>query len=282
MYPVMMEDSLGNGSIGESPQSAVSRLASTVIGSPLSWWLFIILSLCVMERFELGVHSLPWNYWKRKDTAKNEYSRYNRDTDGTGSIYNHFQANGNCVRHVNGLSRPLVPLQFKQFIRLQLVPRFRNQCRNRDGRFAVLILSHMNSLRQTQGMEFRQITFDEKPLVDSSLTSYPEAYRLENYIAAQSTATEHPEVSIAQQIPALLAGFGRAERNYLRDPTPNTGILYCSEMPCTACTELLIDSLSGVCRRKTILAYSQDGPNNRKDNFQRLVNAGISVIKIRS
>ena len=281
-------DTIGNESTaGDSTQSVVAKLACSMVGSPLSWWIVIILSLCVMEKFELGVHSLPWNYyWRRKKrdlspihTTADWFSRHGEfeDTDGS-SDNSHPSSNG--VGHLNGLGRPLVPLQFKKFIRLQVVPRFRMQCKNNDGRFAMLVLTHMRSLREIQSLEFRQITFNGKPLVDPSVTTYPESYRLENYVVAQGTSTEHPEVSIAKQIPVLLAGFGKAERCFLRDPVPRTGILYCWEMPCSDCTGLLIDSLSGVCRKKTILAYSQDDPKDGKKNFQRLVDAGISVIKI--
>lgn len=286
MQPVM--DTIGNESAGDSPQSVVTRLACSVMGSPLSWWTVIILSLWVMEKFELGVHSLPWNYYwrtKKRDLSpvhtngdwRNGFSGHGEDTDGSSD---NLHAYSNGVAHLNGFSRPLVPLQFKKFIRSQVVPKFRMQCKNSDGRFAMLVFTHLRSLREIQGLEFRQITFNEKPLIDPSVATYPEPYRLENYVVAQATSTEHPEGLIARQIPALLAGFGRAERCFLRDPVPRTGIMYCWEMPCSVCTGLLIDSLSGVCRKRTILAYSQDDTKDGKKNFQRLVDAGISVIKI--
>lgn len=284
MYPVM--DNLGNG---ESPQFVVTRLACYVVGSPISWWIFIILSLYVMEKFELGIHSLPWNYWRRRRRKgnvshtkdwRNWFSKDGESVDGS-ALTDHLYADSNGVGHVNGLSsRPLIPLQFKKFIRSQVVPRFRMQCKNSDGRFAMLVFSHISSLHEIQDVAFRQITFNGKPLVDPALTTYPESYRLENYIVAQGTASEHPEVLIARQIPNLLAGFGKAERCYLRDPVPTTGIVYCWEMPCSTCTGLLIESLSGVCRKITVLAYNQDGVEDGKKNIKRLVDAGISVIKL--
>lgn len=281
-----MENLENESSLGDS---MFVRLVCSAIGSPISWWVFIIFSLYLMERFQLGTHSLPWNYWRRKSKVSPQYVKEWRngfkhddeaeDVDGC-MMTEHLHAYKNGVRHVNGLSNRPFPQQFKEFIRSQVVPKFRMQCKNNEGRFAVLILSHISSLRNTQDLVFRQITFNGKPLVDSTLTTYPEPYRFENYVVAQSTESVHPEVSLVRQIPALLAGFGRTERCYLRDPVPRTGILYCSEMPCSACTELLVESLAGVCKKRTVLAYSQDETKDGKKNFQRLVDAGISVIKI--
>lgn len=285
---VLVMDNTEKESSGDS-SSVMASLASGVISSPLSWWIFIILSLYLMEKFELGTHSLPWNFYRRSKSKveapnhvrerpwwrNNGFSKHDVDEDCSA-----MSRHSNGVKCVHGLSRRISLQQFQEFAHSQLVPKFRMQCKNDNGKFAVLVFSHITSLQDAKDLVFRQITFNGKPLVDAAQTTYPEAYRLENYIAAQGTELEHPEVAIARQVPALLAGFGRAERCYLRNPVPAIGILYCWEMPCSKCTGLLIECLSGICRKRTILAYSKEGTKEGKINFQRLVDAEISVIKI--
>ena len=209
---------------------------------------------------------------------------------------------GVCASDCNGMvnAAPVVPPKFQWFVRSKVIPTFRGQCGESSrsdsnctttttatagGNFAVLAFSHADSLQDLhQHLVFKQITFsNRKVLVDPSRTSYPESYRLENYVVAQATNDCHPEVSIARKIPALLAAFRKAERSHLRPPTPNTGVLYCREMPCLECSRILAQALSGVCRNNTVLVNSQEGVESqggRKKSFQCLADAGISVVKI--
>ena len=173
---------------------------------------------------------------------------------------------------------------FHDFVQMKIIPTFQMQRRDDNDRFAVLAFTHLKSQHDIQDLVFKQITFNRKPLIDSKLPTYPEAYRLENYIVARETESRHPEVLIARKIPALLSAFGKAERCHMRSPTPRMCVLYCSSMPCAECTRELISSLSGVCRDRTVLAYSQENTNTKESiaSQKHLTSAGISVIKINS
>ena len=182
----------------------------------------------------------------------------------------------------DGDAQAAIPDSFRKFVRSQVIPTFRMHCRNSDGRFSVLVFSHVSSLRDVGRTSFRQITFNGKPLVDSSQATYPEAYRYENYVVARSNGNEHPEGLIAKEVTALLAGFGRAERCYIRNPVPTFGLLYCSSLPCHACSKKIAESLSRVCRKRMVVAYShEEGTKEQiRASIRCMVDAGISVTKI--
>ncbi len=246
---------------------------SLVFNNPLTWWILILLGLYLMEVFQLGPHSLPWN-WRREKNSKNTKECKN------GSLKASYS---NGIGPYDECDGSTVPDTFHRFVRTKIIPTFRMQCKDSDERFAVLVFSHVTSLRDVRHTRFRQITFNGQPLVNPSLVTYPEAYRYENYVVARPDGNNHPEVLITKQVPNLLAGFGKAERCYIRNPIPTFGILYCSSLPCSQCTGKIIDSLSTVCRKRMVVAYGQqedDDTKEAKANFQRMVDAGISVVKI--
>lgn len=287
MHPVM------EPAVSSSAESVLARFACHFVGSPFFWWAFVVLSFYLMERFEVGTHLLSWSYWRKRKINNHDVHLCEDSIDGP-MMKNHSEqitaphshsngVAGNGVAGANGFNRTLPP-NLQEFLHSYLMPTFRMQrsARNTHGKFAVLVFSHINSTHDLQELEFRQVTFKTKPLIDSARSTYPEAYRFDNYVVAQSTESEHPEALIASKVPLLLAAFAKAERCYVRHPVPRTAILYCQEMPCSVCTGLLVESLSGVCRNKTILAYSE-GDTEVKDgkkSVQRLVEAGISVFKI--
>lgn len=200
-------------------------------------------------------------------------------TDGPSTCNGHV-SNGHA-HGMNGVNRRTVPKVFHEFMQSQVIPRFRKQCTRKDsGDFAMLVFTHIDSLWDIESVQFRQITFNGKPLVDSKLTTYPEQYRYDNYIVARTSETEHPEALIANKVPALLAAFGKAERCYIRNPVPKFGILYTRSVPCGQCTEKIIKSLAGVCRKQTVMAYSEENTLDGKESIQRLTAAGFIVVKI--
>lgn len=260
---------------------SVWRLMWTLTTNPLSWWIFTILALYLMERFELGPHSFPWN-WRKKQThldtnsCSNGSSKHHESTDGPTVAMTSVGKHIKCVRKDNGV----VPQIFHRFIQTHLIPTFRMQCKDKDDQFAVLILSQIDTLHDVGTVVFRQVTFNGTPLVDSRLTTYPEKYRYDNYIVARSAKTEHPEALIAREVPTLLAAFRKVERCYIRNPVPRTGIFYSWNMPCSQCTELIVKSLSGACRKKVVIAYTQENAKEGKKNLQCLVEAGFTVVRI--
>lgn len=262
-----------------SGDSVVMRVLSKIVTSSLTWWSLVILALYLLERFDLGVHSLPWNWKKRRSSLKgwmNGSLNHKDSIDGPSTC-----SNGH-IHRPNGISRRTVPIIFHEFIQSQVIPAFRMQCTRKDngGDFAVLVFTHIDSLQDVTSILFRQITFNGKPLVDSRLTTYPEHYRYDNYIVARSSQTEHPEALIASEVPALLAAYRKAERCYIRNPVPKFGVLYARSMPCSVCTEKIIKSLAGVCRKRTVVAYSDEDTRDGIKNAQRLTNAGFIVVKI--
>lgn len=263
-----------------SSGDSVLRLAYYLATSSISWWaLLLLLSLFLMERFDLGTHSLPWKLWRKDTKMWCSYDSVDGGYRSGGMRNGNTQHNGGCV---NGIER--TPSIFHDFILSKVIPTFQMQRRDDNNRFAVLAFTHLKSLHDIRDLAFKQITFNGKPLVDPRLPTYPETYRLENYIVTRETQSKHPEVLIAKQIPALLSAFGKAERCHMRSPAPKMCVLYCSAMPCAECTRELISSLTGVCRNRTVLAYSQEDTDSKEGivNRQHLTNAGISVIKINS
>lgn len=244
-----------------------------LLSSPVTFWILIILTLQLIERFHLGPHIFTWR--RRRSLSTEPWTNVTCDfIDGQG-----LQSNG--VGHAQySANEKTAPSVFQKFIQTKLIPTFCKQCKNKDDKFAVLVFSQINSLHEIKKLIFKQITFNGKPLVDSRQTTYPEKYRLENYIVAQSSQTEHPEALIAKQVPALLAAFRKSERCHIHNPTPKFGILYSWEMPCPECSKSIIKSLAGVCRRKVVLAYSQESTGEGKENVKRLTDAGITVVKI--
>lgn len=286
----------------------VRFLCGILYSSPLCWCALLLLCLYLVERFDLGPHSFPWSgkdktkwWWWLKGKSWSRLTAFfsSREYEqGQQVKQNSKDCVNGCLELANGASlchqgdvldddAPIVPPKFRWFIRSKVIPTFRGQCMGADsssncGNFAMLAFSYADSLQDVhQHLVFKQITFsNRKSLVDPSRTSYPESYRLENYVVARATRDCHPAVSIARKIPALLAAFRKAERSHLRPPTPKTGILYCREMPCLECSRMLAQALSGVCKNETVLVYSQEGVESGKKNFQCLADAGISVVKI--
>lgn len=263
------------GMMGAASSSGLTRLICRILSSPVTWWSLLILALYLMERFDLGVHSLAWRR-KRKLSSTLQYMN--------GSC-NHHSADGGPTSE-NGIHRTGVPTVFHKYIESQVMPTFRGQCPvGGGGDFAVLVLTQLESLFwDITSLGFRQITFNcKKPLVDSNLITYPERYRYENYVVARSSETEHPEALIARQVPALLEAFRRAERCYIRNPIPKHALVYSSSLPCRQCSEELVKCLSGVCRERTVLAYSRRGTSDSRaaeESLQCLTNAGFTVVKI--
>ena len=253
---------------------SLRSFCSLVFNNPLSWWILILLVLYLMEVLQIGPHSFPWN-WKKEKAGKGSSKVCMNGVKGP--LYERDECDGD--------QQGEAPEAFHRFIRTRVVPTFRKQCVNGNNRFAVLLFSHVNNLRHVKNTRFRQITFNGKPLVDASLATYPEAYRYENYGVARSNDSEHPEALIAKQVPALLAGFGKAERCYLRNPIPTFGILYTSAAPCSQCTADIIRSLATVCRKRMVVVYDSHNDDSKESetekNFQRMMEAGISVIRIR-
>ena len=263
----------------ESPSegdSVLVRMLSRMLHSSITWWSLVVLSLYLLERFDLGMHSFPWNWRKRKEYENGWLNGW----IGKGSI------DGPCNGHIHahrrsGLNRS-VPLIFHRYIRSQVIPTFRKQCVRRgiDKNFAMLVFTHIDSLLDIEQLVFRQITFNGKPLVDSKLTTYPERYRYDNYLVARASESDHAEALIADRVPALLAAYGQAERSHIRNPVPWFGILYSRTMPCGQCTEKIIQSLAGVCRKRTVIVYSEDDDLDGKVNAKRLTKAGFVVVRI--
>lgn len=254
------------------------RVLHRVATSSLTWWSLLVLALYLLEKFDVGVHSLPWHWRRRRKISLVLKGGW---TNGSTETTDGYMVQTCCSRHA---SNGTVPSTFHDFIRSQVIPSFRMQCSGHgtdSEDFAVLVLTHISSLEDVGKVPFRQITFNGKPIVDSRLTTYPEKYRYDNYVAARSSETKHPEALIAGQVPSLLSAYGRAERSYLRNPTPKLGILYTRTMPCDQCTEEIIKSLGGVCRERTVLAYSEEDMRiGSAENRQRLRAAGFTVVRI--
>lgn len=262
--------------------------------SPLSWWLCVLLSLFLINTFQLGPHCFSWSYIRRKVMSlRNGTKGCSYDSTDHGDMNGTSPNHSTALKQGRGINKEDDDsdnhMVLCKFIQTKLIPKFVLQCRDKDDNFAVLVFSRISSLRDIKRVKFNQITFNGKAQVDCRLTTYPEDYRYENYVVARSDSVEHPESSIMKQIPTLLAAYGKRERCYMEDPKPKLVLLYSLEMPCANCTHQILKSLYKMCssnggRSRVVLAYSQlcDGEEEEgKRNHKRLVDAGFIVVKVR-
>lgn len=264
----------------------VEVIITSFFTSPLSWWILIIFSLFLIEKFELGPHSFSVCWWTSSKRSKvkqvmmnGAFPQHYDSIDGTsinGHDILHAKSNG-VMQTKNG-----VPLVFHNFIRRQIIPKFSSQRQENNEMFAVLVLSRISSLEEIREVKFKLITFNGQPLVNSRLITYPQEYRYENYVVARSGKTRHPEALITKQVPKLVQAYGKSERCYLRNPAPKFGLLYSWFLPCSHCTDLIIERLSGVCKKEMVLAYSHLGGEGDEMNSKRLTDAGFTVVRVES
>ena len=255
----------------------------SVFMNPICWWAAIFLALFLIERYQLGTHCFSWP----NGAAKNKIER---KTFMNGTIRGLDTTDGKCVNGMHHSKDIQIPYVFHKFVRTKVMSQFQLQCQSSDNRFAVLVFSRIKNLMDIEKVDFKQITFNGRSLVDSRLSMYPQDYRFENYVVARlgSRDTEHPESLITEKVPLLLSAYGRSERCYLRETTPKFAILYCWAMPCIHCTQLIIKSLSGVCSKGVVVAYSNltvpggGGKKEGEKSHQLLTDAGFIVVNIRS
>lgn len=261
-----------------------------VLQTPLFWWAFIIISFCLIEILDLGTHSLRWTTRVSRDKAycNGSVHRYEEETGGPcGELHQTPDPAGRdrMVKKINGhVNQNGVPMVFHNFIQRRLIPTFRSQCQDRDYRFSVLVLSDITSVQDIEKVKFKQITFNGMPLVDPRKIMYPPSYRYENFIVARPSESEHPEAMIMKEIPALVKAYGLNERCHIRSPTPKFVLLYSWTMPCSACSKLIVKSLSRVCIKRVMLAYSQKNEAEKdsvvRESHQILTSAGFVVVKV--
>lgn len=263
----------------------VLEFFSTVISSSITWWVISLLALLLIERYDLGLHSLPWHHHYHYSNRKLIWNRAvgsssldtidgDVETDGYGK-------SSNC----------LVPMEFYSFISNFVIPNFSLQCQSKGQNYAVLSLTRIDSLHKISALSFEHITFNGKPLVDPKKCVYPEAYRYVNYVVARTTTTtsssnskddQHPLALIAKQVPSLLRAYRASERSYMRDPVPRFGVLYCHTVPCcSVCTHLITKALAGMCSRKIVLAYSElKGSGGVEESINCFLKAGFLLAEV--
>lgn len=265
-----------------------------VTHAPLFWVALVFASFYLIERLDLGIHCFRWTSTSGRDRSTSGRDRgfcngsvYCRESklDGICALQQTADSENqdrNGKLHSNGhVCR--VPPVFHNFIQKRLIPSFHSQCQDGEHNFAVLVLSTITSVHDIESVKFRQVTFNGMPLVDPRRITYPQSYRYENYVVSRPDGSDHPEAMIMRQVPALIKAYKMKERCYIRNPTPKFGVLYSSTMPCSACTKLIIKSLSGVCAVGVILAYThrneEKGSLIRKSH-QMLTSAGFVVVKV--
>ena len=261
-----------------------------LLQSPLFWLALIIISFYLIERLYFGIHCLEWTSRRTRHLSycNGIAGFYKSEIDGTSELQQTADSvsHGRNVEHCNGhvLQNDDMPTVFHNFIQKRLIPAFHSQCQQGDHKFAVLALSNISRVDDIENVKFRQITFNGVPLVDSSRAMYPQPYRYENYIVARPDGSVHPEAMIMAQVPALVKAYKLKERCYIRCRKPKFGILYCWTMPCSTCTKLIIQSLSGVCSVRVVVAYTQRNETEKDHvihkNRQMLTSAGFAVVKV--
>lgn len=281
-------------------------ILTVILRSPFLWWSVIISLFYLIEKLDLGVHCFSWLDRLRRrrrhhhdnnaavcngkqtlhtvngihsgsNHSECEESKIGNGCTGNGRIRNGHSYSGHVIQNGH------VPTVLNDFIRRAVIPTFKPHTEGKEPHFSVLVLSNISSVGEVKHVNFRQVTFNGRPFVDPKLTVYPQSYRYENYIVARPSGDKHAEALIIKDLQTLLKAYGVKERCYLRSPAPKFGLMYCWTMPCSDCTQLLVNRLSSVCSQKFVLVYSHENSekwSKVQESRRTLKAAGILVAKI--
>lgn len=192
--------------------------------------------------------------------------------------------------------------ELKHLLRQQVIEKFHPQ-RKSGSQFAVFML--LDGRKSGYRLTFKPCDSDRKPLCDSNHIFYPSPTEYVNYIVSRPSIKPnrivkflylavarshhyqtHAEEVIFPEVGTLVERFKMENHS-----CPNTIILFSWLFPCTVCTDLIIENLSGAGFRQQyptiqniILAYKSYWKRVSKDenekNVVRLRQEGFKLVRV--
>lgn len=191
--------------------------------------------------------------------------------------------------------------ELKQLVRTQLIDNFHLQ-RKSGSQFAVILL--LDGKKSGNKLNFKPCDRNKKPLCNCSELFYPPPTEYVNYIVSRPSIKPHwivkflyllnrsqcyqmhAEVAIFSEFGTLMERF---KEHY--HSNPNTIVLFSWLFPCSLCTNLIIENLSGanfhqqypgiqqiIVTYKTYWKRTSKEENER--NIIRLRQSGFKVVRI--
>ena len=192
--------------------------------------------------------------------------------------------------------------ELKQLIRQQILENFHLQ-RKSGSQFAVVLL--LNGNISGQQLSFKPCDSNRKPLYNSNHAFYPPSTEYVNYIVARPSVKPnrlvkflylavarskhyqiHAEEVILPEFETFVERFKANNHSY-----PNTVILFSWLFPCTLCTNMIIEELTGALFRQQyptiqniVLAYKTYWRRVSKEenemNMVRLKKEGFKLVRV--
>ena len=176
-----------------------------------------------------------------------------------------------------------VPEQFHKFVNAMIVPSFFRKQNSWGDQFAVLILVARVDIKDITRVVLCPRDHLGSPLVNSNYQRCPNsATDYNNYIVARPEYNSHAEKALLDELDPLWSAFVASNGR-----PPKHIVLYSWMIPCTECTELIINILC--CKRYKsvgkIVAYrrkiwSELSAEENNVNRQLLRNAGIKTVEV--
>ena len=166
--------------------------------------------------------------------------------------------------------------QITSFVRDVIIPYFQDQ--STKSQFAVIILLSKRETENKSLIGFNPLDLNGRPVVNNAHSYMPARSKFCNYIVARPHNGQDAEIIIFKE-------FDNLWKEYIHKngEEPHSIILYSLLMPCTNCTDKIINTLARRRAKVTVVYTSKNSESELTREYnQRRLRQEFSIVRIRS
>ena len=149
--------------------------------------------------------------------------------------------------------------QITHLVQYKIIPYFQDQ--STRSQFAVIVLLSERETENQGLVEFNPHDLDGRPVVNNTQSYTPARGKFGNYIVARPHNGQDAEIVILRQFETLWEAY-----IHKNGEQPHSILLYSWLMPCTKCTEMIINTLA---RRGATVTVAYTSRNREPDSTQK-------------